>query len=235
MVTAPPRPEPPSAATDQPETCPRCGTPNEPGQEYCLECGLRLPQSPHGIVASLRGAWRRRLRWYPGDWIWATLGLLGVAAIGAAVAVAASNENPTTTATIVATTSPGVITRQAVRTTPSPEAPPVTTTAPAAPTAPPPTPRRQRKLIVWPTGQSGWTIVLRSETSQRTAQSEARRALRAGLRDVGVLDSSDYTSLHPGYFVVFSGVYKSQGDAEAALEDATSGGYDRAYVRPVSP
>jgi hypothetical protein len=219
------------------DACPRCGTPCEETQEYCLQCGLRLPSAPTGVVASLGGAWRRRLRWYPGDWIWVTLALFAVAAVGAAVAVAASRESEDATATLVATTSPGVTTRRAVRTTPAPTRPPTATQTVPATTgpSPPPAPRRQRTPLEWPAGQSGWTIVLRSDTSRASAQSEARRALRDGLRDVGVLSSSDYSSLHPGYFVVFTGVYTSQADAEAALEAAASRGYDRAYVRPVSP
>src|SRR6266581_3017939 len=72
------------AAADQ--TCPRCGAPRQPDQEYCVECGLRLP-SVTGTVPSLRRRWVRRLGWYPGDWIWVSLLTLLVAAAGAAVAI----------------------------------------------------------------------------------------------------------------------------------------------------
>ena len=50
-----------------------------------------------------------------------------------------------------------------------------------------------------------------------------------------MLESADYSSLHPGYFVVFTGIYDDQGDADAALATAESAGYPEAYVRPVSP
>jgi hypothetical protein len=238
-VAAPTRPEDPPTPPPELEAgeCPRCGAPLEPLQEYCLDCGLRLPGSPTGLLATLGDSWRRRLRWYPGDWIWVALGLLAIAAVGAAVAVAASREN-SQLSTIVATTTPGVITRQAVNTTPPTTPPPATptsaTAAPPAPT-PPAAPRGQSKLRLWPSGQSGWTVVLRSETSEATARAQARRAIRAGLRDVGVLNSSNYSSLHPGYFVVWSGVYDAQADAQAALAAATSAGYAGANVRPVSP
>ena len=43
-----------------------------PGQDYCVDCGLRLP-AVDGRVASLRRGWMRRLGWYPGDWIWVGL------------------------------------------------------------------------------------------------------------------------------------------------------------------
>jgi hypothetical protein len=49
-----------------------------------------------------------------------------------------------------------------------------------------------------------------------------------------VLDSSRYASLHPGYWIVFSGVYASEAEATSALEDARS--YARAAaVRHVVP
>jgi hypothetical protein len=52
------------------------------------------------------------------------------------------------------------------------------------------------------------------------ARQRARRALRGGLEDVGVLSSSGYASLHPGYFIVFSGVYDTADEAQAALPRA---------------
>jgi cell division septation protein DedD len=232
-------PPPASLPPGESLTCPRCAAPCEASQEYCLECGLRLPAAPAGLVASLGGAWRRRLPWYPGDWIWLALALLAVAALGAAVAIFASRETPGRR-TIVATTAPGPTaaarrtTAPAVtaptRTQPPPAATRPSTTTPARRPAP-----RPRRLVEWPTGRGGWTVVLRSDVREQMARNEARRALGAGVRDVGILDSSDYTSLHPGYYVVFAGVHDSQGDAEGALEAARSRGYERAYVRQVSP
>src|SRR5262245_28321896 len=168
--------------------------------------------------------------------MWVVLGLLGIAALGAGLAVLASRGGPAPK-TIVATTSPGVTTRRAVQTTPVPTA----AAQPTPPAAPPPAvqnpppSQQQQQLKEWPANQSGWTVVLRSDTSEQVARTEARDALGSGLRDVGVLESSDYSSLHPGYFVVFSGIYDDQGDAEAALAGAEDAGYPEAYVRPVSP
>jgi len=230
-VAATTRPEDsrlPAAGLD---ACPRCGASLAPEQEYCLDCGLRLPEAPTGAVAALGSAWKRRLRWYPGDWIWVALALLAVAAAGAAVAVAASREN-SNAAPIVATTTPGVITRQAVNTTPTATG---QTTSPSAPTTPSSPSPGATGLVSWPSGQNGWTIVLRSDTNPQAARAEARRALRKGLRDVGVLDSSDYSSLHPGYVIVFTGVYDSQAAAQQGLDAATAAGYPAANVRPVSP
>jgi hypothetical protein len=75
----------------------------------------------------------------------------------------------------------------------------------------------------WPSGEDGWTIALASlpQTGGRPAALARARAARAkGLPAVGLLDSSRYASLHPGYWVVFSGVYASEAEATSALEDA---------------
>jgi hypothetical protein len=50
-----------------------------------------------------------------------------------------------------------------------------------------------------------------------------------------VLDSSRYPSLHPGYYVVFSGVYDSLSSAQAAASRAADAGYGNAYARRVTP
>ena len=51
------------------------------------------------------------------------------------------------------------------------------------------------------------------ETRARDRDAEARKALASGLEQVGVLDSDRFSSLHPGYYVVFSGVYGSFSEA----------------------
>lgn len=89
----------------------------------------------------------------------------------------------------------------------------------------------------WPSGENGWTIALASlpQTEGRApALARAKAARRKGLEAVGVLDSSRYASLHPGYWIVFSGIYASEAEATSALEDARR--YARvAAVRHVVP
>ncbi len=83
----------------------------------------------------------------------------------------------------------------------------------------------------WPVGEDGWTIALASlpQTGGRApALARARTARAKGLAAVGVLDSSRYASLHPGYWIVFSGIYASEAEATSALEDA------RRYARSAS-
>lgn len=239
MSVAPPRNGEAPASVDEPSArleCPRCGTPYEPNQEYCLECGLRLPVEATGLVPRLSGTWRRRVGWYPGDWIWPSLLALVIAAlagIGSAAFVAHDRSAPD----YVDATSPvGSVGTQA----------PPEQTAPAA-TAPTTTveperqrPRRQRArpLTVWPAGRSGWTVVLQSlpiANGRTYAVAQARAAQHSGLTQVGILDSSKFTSLHPGYYVLFSGVHSSFEDAETAATTARSHGYRRAYPRRITP
>jgi hypothetical protein len=56
--------------------------------------------------------------------------------------------------------------------------------------------------------------------------------MRAGLTDVGVLDSSQFSSLHSGYFVVFSGIFDSEREARNAL-DTAQGTYPQSYTREI--
>jgi hypothetical protein len=232
------RPGAPPPPEDAAGECPRCGTPYAPRQEYCLECGLRLPLTG-GIVGTLASAWRRRLPYYPGDWIWPVLVALVIAAIAAAVAIAATQDSGGKK-TLVATTTQGRLSGTVETVGPTgPGTAVVPTTQPTAPPPPPPPPpSRPNQLTPWPSGTNGYTVILNSvPTSGGKAQAVrlAKAALHAGLEDVGVLDSSRYSSLHPGYYVVFSGVFDSPAQAQSALATARSSGYPSAYARPITP
>lgn len=228
--------QPPPPPDAEGGNCPRCGTPYEPGQEYCLECGLRLPVA-RGIVPVLSAAWRRRVPWYPGDWIWPVLLFFVIAALGAAGAILATrDDNGSATRTHVGTTEPaggtGTVPEEPPPTGTTGEPPPPTETEPVEPPPPPP----PSGPVAWPAGQDGWTVVLVSlpESGGRAAaQSAARKAIADGLTDVGVLNSSEYSSLHPGYFVVFSGIYNTIDEARAGLDTARAT-YPQAYTREIA-
>jgi hypothetical protein len=49
-----------------------------------------------------------------------------------------------------------------------------------------------------------------------------------------VLDSSLYASLQPGYYVVFTGIYASKADADAAVATARQAGFGGAYSRQIA-
>ena len=104
------------------------------------------------------------------------------------------------------------------------------------PTAPAPKNRKTaQQLIPWP-ATNGYTIVLATlplSVGARAARAKALSALRVGLRQVGVLVSSSYPSLQPGYYVVFSGVYPSLEEAQSDLDTAKSS-FSGAYARPIA-
>ena len=230
------KPPPPDGAAGE---CPRCGAPYAPRQEYCLECGLRLPVSG-GVVATLASAWRRRLPYYPGDWIWPVLVAFLIAVIAATVAIVATRDSGGRK-TLVATTTQGALGGSVTTVGPTGPETSATSTTPAtspAPPPPPPPPPAPTAVQSWPAGKSGYTVVLNSlPTSGGRAPADrvAKAALRAGLTNVGVLDSSSYSSLHPGYYVVWSGVFDSLAQAQDALSSAHSSGYPGAYARPITP
>jgi hypothetical protein len=224
-------------ATPAPERrCPRCGTSFAEGQEYCLECGERLPGSS-GLVARLGGAWRKRLGWYPGDWIWPTL-LALLIAIGAGVASAIwlADDSSSANDTVVAT-SETVSTGPTTNTAPEPTTTTTTTTGTTTNPAPPPPPP-PKTLVVWPAGKNGWTIVLDSipaANGRAAALAEARQALHLGMPQVGVIESARFSSLHPGYFVVFSGIYDTEPAAQSHIIEAHRHGFRGPYPRQITP
>jgi hypothetical protein len=200
--------------------CPRCGAAHEPQQEYCLDCGARLPAGGGG---GRRRTWARPALFF--------LAVSGVAT-GIAVAIGAIHSSSGTAAgtisVVVSTTA-------------------VTTTATTATTPPPPKPKPKPKptpkprpsggLTTWPAGTNGYTVVLESIPSSSGAAlplAAARHAQRSGLPQVGVLASSSYASLHPGYSVVFSGVYPTSAAASAALPNAHARGFPSAYQARVA-
>lgn len=232
--------------------CPRCDAPYAEGQEYCLECGGRLP-AQLGLSARLGTRWRRRMGWYPGDWVWPTLLALVVAVVaGVASALWLADDSSSAGNTLVLTNA-GPTTTTAPVTAPEPTTPTApatgttgttgtsttgTGTGTTTTTPSPPTTKPKATLISWPAGKAGWTIVLDSvpATNGRAgAVGEANQAARLGLPQVGVIDSAQFSSLHPGYFVVFSGVYGSEAAAQSHIIDAHRRGYREPYPRPIVP
>ncbi len=184
--------------------CRTCGAPAEPGQEYCLECGNRLvPARRAPAVAA---------------WVVPSLVALLVAAGGAAAAIATtggSNQSGTPASVAISPLRPA-------------PPPPKRTTAKTSHTA------AGRHLISWPAG-NGYTIVLASlplAQGAAAARAKALVALKRNLPQVGVLVSSSYPSLQPGYYIVFSGIFVSLEEAQSSL-DAAKASFPSAYARPI--
>ena len=208
-------------------SCPRCGALIEPGQEYCLECGLRQPGG--GLAAAVGTRVRTRL---PG-WLLSILAALLVAAVMTGVAILISRGGDAGPQVIDATgpSSISAPTTDIVPTEPTTTAATETETTPTE-TEPPPTPQ----LVDWPPSQNGYTIVIASlpaSAGRAQAVRKAREVLASKLPEVGVIDSGEFSSLHPGYYVVFSGIYPDQ---RTALEGIgrVQALYPAAYIRQIS-
>ena len=85
----------------------------------------------------------------------------------------------------------------------------------------------------WP-GGSGYTAILASVGTESEARAIRSKAAAAGL-DAGILFSSNFSSLQPGYWVVFSGMFSTQPEAARQAVRAKSLGFGDAYSRFVSP
>ena len=237
-------PPPPAPPPPEPGLCPRCGAPHDPYQEYCLECGHRLPP-PYGMRT--REIWSRDSPL----WLWAALlALLLVALVaGAIVAIAATRDDkeggPGSSIPIVSTSQSTTDTVGVITQPPTVTINPPTTTFGATTTLPTTTVGSTTTLsttttatgnVTWPAGKDGYSIFLKSvPTSEGRAKADAaaQRARNNGLSQVGVLNSSDFSSLRPGYWVTFTGIYDTQQQANAALPNARARGFPTAYTRPV--
>jgi hypothetical protein len=120
-----------------------------------------------------------------------------VAAVGAAVAIAAVSNGS------------------------EPEA--VRTALGGSPTVPTSPVEPNARLVEWSRRESGWTIVLVSVPKTRgrdKAVAVAQEARSRGLRQVGVLDSSAFASLRPGYWMTFAGKFDTEAEATSVLRRA---------------
>jgi ABC-type glycerol-3-phosphate transport system substrate-binding protein len=163
------------------------------GGDACAHCGAALGPGQEYCVECGRRQLPRRT---PVHWLFPVAAAALVAAAGAAGAVAAGADDPGSS-TIVA----------------------LTPLRPAASPAVRPSP----KLRSWPARRNGYTVVLAvvpGTAGPDAARTRALAAVAAGAPDVGVLASSRYSSLHPGYRLVFSGVYRTLDEALAALPRA---------------
>jgi hypothetical protein len=216
---------------ETPAECPRCGAAYEPMQEYCIECGLRLPLD-RGIFPTVGRVWRLQVSRYPGGWLWVVLVLLALAALATVAAILASDTGESAVRTIAATEPTPTVQTTETATAFSPTTAPATTTTTTTRPTGPATP------VEWPAGRRAHTIVVASVPTTRGREAAlrlARAALRARLPNVGILDSSKFASLRPGYYVVFSGFYATLDAALAAVETAKARGYPRAYEREITP
>jgi hypothetical protein len=185
-------------------------------------------------------------------WLWAALAALLLVALisGAVVALAATDDEKSSepaTSIPVVSTSPGTTDTVGVVTQPPTITinPPTTTTTTSSTTTFSTTTIGTTTFgttttgsnVTWPPSKDGFTVVLKSVPTSKgrsQAESAANKARTNGLSQVGILNSSDFSSMNPGYYVTFTGIYDTESQANAALPNARSKGFPTAYVREVS-
>jgi hypothetical protein len=143
-------------------------------------------------------------------WLWIALAalLLVALAAGGIVALAATDDDKDASQGVSSQTVPvgpptlDTVTGESTITI----GPPTTTTTPTQPTtttqpttSTQPTTTTPGTIISWPAGTDGYTVVLKSTPTAQgrgPADAAAQQAINAGLRQVGVLNSSDYSSMN---------------------------------------
>jgi septal ring-binding cell division protein DamX len=83
----------------------------------------------------------------------------------------------------------------------------------------------------WTGADGDYTIIVESAKSKSGAEKVAQKAQDAG-ESPGILESSNYSNLNGGYWVVFIGTYSSKSEAQDALDGVRSTFKD-AYVRQI--
>ena len=237
-MTTTPTPDAPTAEEPVATSCPRCGAVMRPDQDWCLMCGAAVTTE----VSGARG-WRT-----PIVIVGAVLAVAAIALIVAFVQLSDDADKvaqqPAVTATPAAppgqptpepTTAPPATSptgTPSAETTPEPTPDGGGTSAPSAPSA---TPGAQTGGFAdWPAGKSAYTVILWSATSRKEAERKATELQGAGAQDLGILHSDDYSSLRAGYWVVFSGQYGSNDEAQTAAQ-AAQGQSPGAYAKRVKP
>jgi hypothetical protein len=86
----------------------------------------------------------------------------------------------------------------------------------------------------WPQGQDGFTVQLqvlpKSSTQPAQVTTAKSDATSKGATDVGALDSDQHSSLDPGNYVVYSGMFDTKKEAAKALKTLTANFPDAVVV-----
>jgi SPOR domain len=239
--------------------CESCGAELEPDQTYCLECGSPTPLAPklrrgRKALALLAGA-MIVLGAGAGALAYAVAsddedGGAPSSSVPAAVTAPtggatvapppATGPLPTDTSFTASTapTAPTAPTDTAGTVTGFPTVTGPTTTAPATTdetvpteTEPETTPGAGTGSSDWPAGETAWTAVLSSVRSESDARAAKSRVAASG-EPAGVLFSSDFPGLRPGYWVVFSGTFPGRAAAESQA-NALRSDFPDAYARRI--
>lgn len=226
----------------QPDTvCMSCGHLNPSGSSFCRVCGSAVEVSSPAVEPTGRQECEPRPptaparhqqspvdnRLQPGSPHAILAVFVAIALAGAGVAAVllvrgSSTAHPRTAADrVIATT----ITRTEPAASSEGTAEEEPATVEGSQDAPRPAP------VVRGGSPEGFTVALASDTAHADAVAASARARAAGIPSVGIVQSSRYRSLTPGYWFVFSGVYTSAAVARTHVGQAIRAGFSDAYVR----
>jgi hypothetical protein len=207
----PPTPPPPGATL-----CANCGTPLAADQRYCLACGTRRgdPRVP-AEAATVEQPVPAEPAARPAD-VSPLAAVIGIALLGGMLLIGVligreTGGDETTPAPVVQVGESTSAEATTPTTTPGPDEAATGGGGTAA------------VVSEWPQGTDGFTIQLstvpKSEATQESVESAKQGAIDQGATDAAVLDSDLYSSLPPGQFVIYSGVYGDRKSAEVGLKD----------------
>jgi cell division septation protein DedD len=195
-----------------PAACPNCGADTEPDQLFCLECGERLSLD-----------YRRPPSWrLPAAVVAGVVLLAGAAAAYALVQISDDAEQVAGPPVEPPVTAPQGTSTSETDTDEEEDEPPAPDEREAA-----------GEVREWPADTSAYTVILLSTNTAEGARATAEQAAQAGI-PAGVLDSSDFSSLNPGFQVVFAGDFDSAEEAQQAAERYAGLGFAGGYPRFVN-
>jgi len=218
--------------------CPACLSPMRSDQRYCLECGERLavdeiPPPPGGGSAFANRNTSILII------VAVILIIAGIGLAMVALRTTANGADPVVTATTGSTTTGTSSTDTGLTGTGATDTGITDTGITDTGITDTGITDTGTSANGWPTGQSGYAVILASKDSatftEADAQAIADQASAAGVQMVGVLDSSQFPTLNPGYWAVFSGPYTTKAEASAAATTIQGQGYPDAYARQVQP
>ena len=201
---------------DQGAPCPACASPLDSDQRYCLNCGRRRADTRVPYAEMLTGR-------SPGDvlpeeeleqpapprsatplTVAAAAGGAFLVSLGVLLGTLGGNEEPVRVASAPAPQKPANIV--------------VNANGQGDGSGGGETGASEEFKSDWPEGKSGYTVQLQALPKDDVAAVNAAKtdAEGKGAKDVGALDSDEYTSLKEGQYVVYSGVFTGKGGKRKA-------------------
>jgi cell division septation protein DedD len=155
--------------------------------------------------------------------------------LAAALVIQGSNSSGTATTVVERTTREAA---QTGSTAAAPEPSSSSEPTPSPESTPPPEPEADATASGVGTGDwsggSAYSALLGAFSTEASARTWQQRAVDQGL-EAGVLYSSEFRSLRPGYWVVFSGAFETVSEADARATQAEALGFPGSYPKLVSP